>query len=150
MVYTLPTIASLNRQSVVTNRRRFPHHEPPSSVCPHRDIRRFAGGRCPACYRQSLRSYGRRQRQRNSRRARPAPVVRLPPINPSEYFGNLLVHLPGVRVYGSARDSCSICMNTYESDRTCQQLPCNHRFHAWCYQKWYIKKRNCPLCRANF
>lgn len=149
MVYILPTINSLNRQNTLSIRRRLPRHEPPSSVCTHRRMHRFAGGRCPMCVRQSMLSYGLRQRERNRSRARPVPV-RLPSIRPSDFFRRILTDLPGARVYGQGGDMCSICMNTYENDRSCQQLPCNHRFHTWCYQKWYLKKHNCPLCRATF
>ena len=145
MVYSLPTITSLNRQNNIPIRRRLPHREPPSSVCSHRRVRRFAGGRCPACVRQTMMSYGRRQRERN----RPRPT-RLPPIQMSNFFERIMIDLPGIKVYGRGADTCSICMNTYENDRTCQQLPCTHRFHTWCYQKWYLKKRDCPLCRATF
>jgi len=155
MVYTLPTITSLNRQNIVPIRRRLPPHEPPSSVCSHRRVRRFAGGRCPFCIRESMMSYGLRQRQRNrTRHRRPVPPsqphVRLPSLQMSNFYEKLLIDLPGIKVYGSAKDTCSICMNTYENDRSCQQLPCKHRFHSWCYQKWYLKKHDCPLCRAKF
>lgn len=136
MVYTLPTISSLN----VPIRRRFPHREPPSSVCSHRRVRRFAGG-----IRQSMMSYGIQQRSRNRVRPRPSGPVRLPSLHISNFYEKLLIDLPGIKVYGRGGDTCSICMNTYENDRTCQQLPCNHRFHAWCYQKWYLKKHNCPI-----
>lgn len=152
MVYTLPTISSLNRQNNIPIRRRLPNHEPPSSVCSHRRVRRFAGGRCPICVRQTMMSYGRRQRNRNRVRPRPRPpeLVSLPPIHISNFYEKLLIDLPGIKVYGKGGDTCSICMNTYENDRSCQQLPCNHRFHTWCYQKWYLKKHDCPLCRATF
>ena len=152
MSYRLPTLASLRRQNVPVQRRNLTRGEPPSEVCEHRNLRRFAGGRCPMCYRQSLREYGRTQRRRLNRpRPRQREVVRLPSIQPSTFYNRLMIpSLPGNKVYGSSRDTCSICMNTYESDRACQELPCTHRFHSWCYQKWYIKKRNCPLCRANF
>ena len=152
MVYSLPTITSLNRQNNIPIRRRLPHREPPSSVCSHRRVRRFAGGRCPMCVRQTMMSYGRRQRERNRPRPPPAPPrpTRLPPIQMSNFFERIMIDLPGIKVYGRGADTCSICMNTYENDRTCQQLPCTHRFHTWCYQKWYLKKRDCPLCRATF
>lgn len=152
MVYTLPTLSSLGRQNNITIRRRFPRREPPSSVCTHNQVHRFAGGRCPVCIRQSMMFYGRRQRERNRPRPgpRPSEPVRLPSLHISNFYAKLLIDLPGIKVYGRGGDTCSICMNTYENDRTCQQLPCNHRFHAWCYQKWYLKKHNCPLCRATF
>lgn len=150
MVYNLPTITSLNRQNVLPIRRRTtPRHEPPSSVCSHRRLRRFTGERCPMCVRQAMMEYGRIQRRRNTNRQR-STRTRLPPIDPTTFFSKLTIDLPGTKVYGRGADTCSICMNTYEKDRVCQQLPCSHRFHAWCYQKWYLKKHDCPLCRATF
>lgn len=149
MSYRLPTLTSLRRQNIPVQRRHMTRGEPPSEVCEHRELRRFAGGRCPMCYRQSLRAYGRIQRRRINR---PTPrPVRLPPIQPSQFFSKLMITtLPGNKIYGSSNDTCSICMNTYAKDRACQELPCKHRFHSWCFQKWYLKKQNCPLCRMEF
>lgn len=170
MTYNLPTLSSLNRQSGLPPiRRRMPRHESDAqAVCTH-DVRVFAGGRCPVCYRASIRNYGRLVRRRGVRqpRTRPAarPVVapplppsrtRLPPIRiprppPSPRSVPLAsFNLPGTKIYGSAGESCIICMNSYESDRVCQQLPCGHRFHTRCFSKWYLKKRNCPMCREVF
>lgn len=165
MSYLLPTITSLNRQNAVPVRRsRTTRHEI-DTVCTHREVRRFAGGRCPLCYRNSMRRYGRRVLERSRRPRRPAQAVPAVPVLPhlvpprvpsynsmplSSFMGRLSIPLPGQKIYGCGSDSCSICMNTYEQDRQCQKLPCGHKFHVWCYQKWYIKKHNCPLCRMEF
>jgi hypothetical protein len=159
MTYNLPTLSSLNRQNGLPPiRRRMPRRESDAqAVCTH-DVRVFAGGRCPVCYRASIRNYGRMVRRRGVQqpRVRPPPHIRLPqiriprpPPTPRSTPIATLV-LPGSKIYGSAGESCIICMNSYESDRVCQQLPCGHRFHTWCFSKWYIKKRNCPLCREVF
>ena len=162
MTYNLPTISSMRRQAVVAPmRRRPPRYESDADAgCGHRG-RRFAGGRCAVCYRQSIQNYGRLVRRRGlnqprrppPRRPAPPPPLRLPriphvvrPVTPRSVPLSVLV-LPGTRVYGSAGDFCVICMSSYENDRVCQQLPCNHRFHTKCFSKWYLKKRNCPMCR---
>ena len=75
MPYLLPTICSRNRQMLQVNRPRrrvVPRHDPPppAGICNHRVT--IFGGRCPVCYRQSIRNYGR------SVRVRPAPRPILP------------------------------------------------------------------------
>jgi len=154
MTYNLPTLSSLNRQSGLPPiRRRMPRHESDAqAVCTH-DVRVFAGGRCPVCYRASIRNYGRLVRRRRVRqpRTRHLPPIRIPRPPPSPRSVPLATfNLPGTKIYGSAGESCVICMNSYENDRVCQQLPCGHRFHTRCFSKWYLKKRNCPMCREVF
>ena len=154
MTYNLPTLSSLNRHNGSTPiRRRIPRYESDAQAeCTH-DVRVFAGGRCPMCYRASIRNYGRLVRRRGIRQSRRprVPAVVLPRLPPSPQSTPLTAMvLPGSKIYGSAGESCIICMNSYESDRVCQQLPCSHRFHTWCFSKWYIKKRNCPMCREVF
>ena len=147
MVYNLPTISSLNRQNNLSVRRREISRYEVETECTHTQLRRFAGGRCPMCYRISMRNYSRNVRARRRRRPRPQAAA---PISLSSFLGKLEIPLPGRRVYGRADDICSVCMNSYASDRLCQELPCGHRFHVWCYQKWHVRKHNCPMCRAEF
>lgn len=151
MSYLLPTISSLNRQGHVPLRRRGPRNESDSSVVCRHDVRRWGGGRCPICYRISIRNYGRNVRRPRQRVVvRPRPEQRAPVVSLGDMIGRLAIDLPGSRVYGSAGDTCIICMSSYENDRVCQQLPCLHRFHTWCYQKWYIRKHDCPVCRRAY
>lgn len=173
MPYNLPTLASLNRQNHVPVRRRETSRYEIESICIHRDVRRFSGGRCPICYRNSIRRYGRTVRLPRTRPIRPR-VPRLPPVRPiprpppiprrppipitrlrrpsynSLPLYSLGTRLPGTMIYGSGGEGCIICMQSYEKQRQCQVLPCGHKFHVKCLVKWYVKKRNCPMCRQQF
>ncbi|KAF7822440.1 E3 ubiquitin-protein ligase RING1-like [Senna tora] len=44
---------------------------------------------------------------------------------------------------------CIICLATYESGDRLKVLPCNHRFHGDCLEKWLTDHATCPLCRYN-
>ena len=194
MSYNLPTISSINRHDGITPRPRRSRRDPPppSQVCSHR-LTNF-GGRCPQCYRDSLRQYGSRIRRiplirrtivpvplptlRRSHlplpvfrppltrpraprpRPRPIHVFSLPqrtyvPVlivpQPSRFLSNLGLRLPGKCIIQVDKVIvCSICYETYDKDANCQVLPCDHKFHAWCFNKWFMRKQNCPLCRRNF
>lgn len=210
MSYNLPTISSINRHDGITPRPRRSRRDPPppTQVCSHR-LTNF-GGRCPQCYRDSLRQYGSRIRRiplirRNispspppiapptirrphlplpvfrpplarprAPRPRPRPIhifslpqrtptpIVLPHIpiaaaprrstaQPSRFLSNLGLRLPGKCIIQVDKVIlCSICYETYDKDANCQVLPCDHKFHAWCFNKWFLRKQNCPLCRRNY
>jgi len=200
MSYLLPTITSLNRHNSVPVRRSRSSRYETESVCIHRETTGFRAGRCPWCYRNSIRNYGSRIRARSRRppaprvvplppvvrprRQRAIPIITRPPIPapspsiprmpvPSPSIPRMSVPspppmvvqrhrpavtrpwrvqvtLPGQKIYGCGADQCSICMATYENDRECQHLPCDHKFHVKCFKKWYVRKNTCPLCRREF
>ena len=188
MSYLLPTITSLNRHNSVPVRRSRSSRYETESVCIHRETTGFRGGRCPWCYRNSIRNYGSRIRARSRRppaprvvplppvvrprRQRAIPIITRPPVPrgpiqtlsiprpPSPPRGirgpvvarpwRTQVTLPGQKIYGGGGDQCSICMATYDQDRECQHLPCDHKFHVKCFKKWYVRKNTCPLCRREF
>jgi hypothetical protein len=44
---------------------------------------------------------------------------------------------------------CPICMLNFVKNQKARQLPCEHRFHARCVDKWLLAHSNrCPVCRA--
>uniref|UniRef100_A0A7S0YDH3 RING-type domain-containing protein n=1 Tax=Polytomella parva TaxID=51329 RepID=A0A7S0YDH3_9CHLO len=53
---------------------------------------------------------------------------------------------------GSSATSCSICCDDYESGDVIRILPCRHRFHIECVDRWfysatdYSRALACPLC----
>jgi Ring finger domain len=57
---------------------------------------------------------------------------------------------------GSSAATCSICFDDYVRHASLRVLPCKHRFHAACVDKWLLgsakspaaKHLVCPLCSA--
>mmetsp|Transcript_19709 Transcript_19709/g.35908 ORF Transcript_19709/g.35908 Transcript_19709/m.35908 type:complete len:303 (-) Transcript_19709:95-1003(-) len=48
---------------------------------------------------------------------------------------------------GESGVSCVVCLVCYESGDQLRILPCGHRFHCGCVDKWLTKQsRTCPLC----
>ena len=45
---------------------------------------------------------------------------------------------------------CSICLEKLIDDDIEMELPCKHRFHVYCIQRWVDINKNCPLCRKTF
>ena len=45
---------------------------------------------------------------------------------------------------------CSICLEKLIDDDIEIELPCKHRFHVYCIQRWVDINKNCPLCRKTF
>lgn len=43
--------------------------------------------------------------------------------------------------------SCAICMQEYKENDELRVLPCRHKFHTQCVDKWLPMKKICPLCR---
>ncbi|XP_069735841.1 E3 ubiquitin-protein ligase RNF38-like isoform X2 [Phaenicophaeus curvirostris] len=49
----------------------------------------------------------------------------------------------------SEQTSCVVCMCDFEARQLLRVLPCNHKFHAKCVDKWLKANRTCPICRAD-
>jgi hypothetical protein len=59
---------------------------------------------------------------------------------------------------GSSARTCAVCYDDYESGDVMRVLPCAHRFHVQCVDRWLLlqarKAHNgqlnasCPLCHA--
>jgi len=48
---------------------------------------------------------------------------------------------------GESGQSCAICMAEYASGDELRVLPCGHRFHCECVDKWLVdQSKTCPLC----
>ncbi|KAJ1984135.1 hypothetical protein H4R34_000846 [Dimargaris verticillata] len=46
--------------------------------------------------------------------------------------------------------SCTICLDTFNIHTYIRQLPCKHKFHLQCIDKWLVMKTAiCPLCKFN-
>merc|ERR1712187_570210 len=47
---------------------------------------------------------------------------------------------------GWCETSCSICLGDFEEGELLRELPCGHKFHGQCVDKWLEHHRTCPLC----
>lgn len=46
-------------------------------------------------------------------------------------------------------NDCVICIEEFNEKDTIEvMVSCQHSFHTDCINKWYLQKRNCPICRA--
>lgn len=54
--------------------------------------------------------------------------------------------MPTVTVAEQGFD-CAICLLEFEIGEGAKQMPCNHKFHAPCIDKWLGIQGSCPVCR---
>ncbi|XP_028779601.1 E3 ubiquitin-protein ligase MPSR1-like [Neltuma alba] len=54
--------------------------------------------------------------------------------------------MPRVVVTEEGTD-CSICLEAYEVGGEAREMPCKHKFHSGCIEKWLGIHGSCPICR---
>ncbi|KAJ0253261.1 E3 ubiquitin-protein ligase MPSR1 [Hirschfeldia incana] len=42
---------------------------------------------------------------------------------------------------------CVICLEEWKAEETVKEMPCKHRFHGGCIEKWLGLHGSCPVCR---
>ncbi|KAL4493495.1 hypothetical protein ABPG72_007503 [Tetrahymena utriculariae] len=47
----------------------------------------------------------------------------------------------------SSQQDCSICLNNYLDKEILRVLPCEHRFHRACIDKWLLQNSKCVICK---
>jgi len=57
------------------------------------------------------------------------PIIEQPPLESDE-----------------SEESCVVCLNEFVEGQALRQLPCSHRFHQHCIDKWLSRRKVCPLC----
>lgn len=53
--------------------------------------------------------------------------------------------LPAVQLLEEGE--CVICLDEWEIGATAKELPCKHKFHPNCIEKWLGIHGSCPICR---
>lgn len=56
-----------------------------------------------------------------------------------------IIAMPSVHV--SAQTECVICLDEIEVGGVAKEMPCNHKFHGDCIEKWLELHGSCPVCR---
>ncbi|KAL6505609.1 hypothetical protein OROHE_022988 [Orobanche hederae] len=58
--------------------------------------------------------------------------------------------LPRVQIARGVADDdgqCVVCLEEWGDGETAKEMPCKHRFHGGCIEKWLKINRCCPVCR---
>lgn len=72
-------------------------------------------------------------------------------MGPMVCFMNLMADME--RLCGCSA-SCSICCEDYTSGEVLRRLPCKHKFHLECIDRWFLSSTDysrpvaCPMCNA--
>lgn len=92
---------------------------------------------------------------------RPAPRSRRPPTAPPATRGatvakiqqlpTLVYKAPGSNesTESTEPETCAVCLCEYQEGEELRMLPCFHKYHACCIDRWLDKKSQCPMCRAD-
>eukprot|EP00747_Dinoflagellata_sp_TGD_P169902 gnl/TRDRNA2_/TRDRNA2_200074_c0_seq1.p1 gnl/TRDRNA2_/TRDRNA2_200074_c0~~gnl/TRDRNA2_/TRDRNA2_200074_c0_seq1.p1 ORF type:complete len:338 (-),score=40.52 gnl/TRDRNA2_/TRDRNA2_200074_c0_seq1:110-1078(-) len=48
---------------------------------------------------------------------------------------------------GEAKEECNICCEAFSRGERLRVLPCLHRFHCACVDRWLAQSRTCPVCK---
>ncbi|CAH8390895.1 unnamed protein product [Eruca vesicaria subsp. sativa] len=54
--------------------------------------------------------------------------------------------MPVVDIDG-CEGECVICLEEWKDEETVKEMPCKHRFHGGCIEKWLGLHGSCPVCR---
>mmetsp|Transcript_77060 Transcript_77060/g.152695 ORF Transcript_77060/g.152695 Transcript_77060/m.152695 type:complete len:394 (-) Transcript_77060:47-1228(-) len=47
------------------------------------------------------------------------------------------------------QEECSICFETFAEGDRLRLLPCLHKYHADCVERWLVQKHTCPVCKLS-
>lgn len=50
---------------------------------------------------------------------------------------------------GDEHSSCMVCLCDFEDGDTLKIVPCFHKFHQECIDRWLLQKAECPVCKAS-
>lgn len=55
--------------------------------------------------------------------------------------------MPSVEIGEGDDGDCAICLEEWVSGMIVKEMPCKHRFHGGCIEKWLGMHGSCPVCR---
>lgn len=55
--------------------------------------------------------------------------------------------LPSVEIREEEEDDCVICLEECRIGEIVKEMPCEHKFHGGCIEKWLGIHGTCPVCR---
>ncbi|KAF8088780.1 hypothetical protein N665_0530s0035 [Sinapis alba] len=57
------------------------------------------------------------------------------------------IHAMRVVDIDSCEGECVICLEEWKEEEIVKEMPCKHRFHGGCIEKWLGFHGSCPVCR---
>ncbi|XP_030549372.1 E3 ubiquitin-protein ligase MPSR1-like [Rhodamnia argentea] len=55
--------------------------------------------------------------------------------------------MPAVEVEEGHECECAICLENLVAGEPAKEMPCKHRFHGGCIERWLGVRGTCPVCR---
>ncbi|KAL0408699.1 UNVERIFIED_CONTAM: E3 ubiquitin-protein ligase MP [Sesamum radiatum] len=57
--------------------------------------------------------------------------------------------MPSVEIVNGENDDeqCVVCLEEWEAGNMAKEMPCKHKFHGDCIEKWLKIRGSCPVCR---
>ncbi|KAB1994215.1 hypothetical protein ES319_D13G084400v1 [Gossypium barbadense] len=55
--------------------------------------------------------------------------------------------MPSVKIGESEDGECIVCLEEWKPGEVVKEMPCKHKFHDECIQKWLVIHGSCPVCR---